>query len=265
MLAARRDALTWLDGLQRPRRWARGRAIAAGLVLLVLAAAGWRFWTANLSEIEIHTARGEMQRVTLPDGTIVEADVATRLVARASLVSRSVRLYDGRAHFTVAHDRLRPFAVTADNITARDIGTTFDVAIIGPSVSVTVEQGVVAVADDTGRWNERLGVAQRLTEARETGQCAIATVDLTREQVWRDGRLDADNRPLGGIIDEFQRYSEVAILLDDPALRDMRVSGLVDLRDPHGFARGLARVRRLKIVEDTPTRIRLAAGRDFEK
>jgi transmembrane sensor len=69
--------------------------------------------------------------------------------ARVTLTptNRRVELVAGEAHFTVAHDRARPFIVSAGGVAVRAVGTAFNVRLAPTAVEVLVTEGKVSVAE----------------------------------------------------------------------------------------------------------------------
>ncbi len=234
-----------------------GAAIAAGVAGLVgpLVLNG---------EQTFYTKRGEQRRVRLADGSGVLLNTDTRLRVRLVGTERRLFLDRGQAFFQVAKDKARPFRVFAGPNEIRALGTAFEVRRIGDRVQVTLEEGKVAIyrhgdaaqplmtaaplrnaaADGSPPGSRALaGAAQPeavllpgdqadLASARSA---AVRRVDLRKVQAWRYGRMILDDAPLGETVADLNRYGGVQIVLADPKLADIRISGFFHTGRPDDF------------------------------
>ncbi|MCK5749529.1 MAG: FecR domain-containing protein, partial [Oricola sp.] len=199
------------------------------------------------------TAVGEQKEIRLADGSIIMLNTATTAQVIYSRTVRLVRLSDGQASFSVAHDRNRPFIVAAAASAIKAVGTEFDVLNTPETVRVTLIEGAVEVAsgmsergaingldddgDKPGVMVAGLAAGEQLTIERKTGAIsAVSQADIARLMAWRDGRLNFHNTPLRDAIDEMNRYSSRPILLGDSELGDLPVSGVFAIDNSAGFA-----------------------------
>jgi transmembrane sensor len=60
-------------------------------------------------------------------------------------------------------------------------------------------------------------------------------VDLAETEAWLHRKITFQGRPLGEVVDEFNRYARVPVEIDDPTLRALRVSGSFDAYDMDTF------------------------------
>ncbi|MBC7366877.1 MAG: FecR domain-containing protein, partial [Undibacterium sp.] len=121
-----------------PLRVALGLAAAVALAFL-----GARQFTAPppASAQSFATSAGGYERVVLADGSVLELNGDTRLRVSLAPHERRVELVAGEAHFTVAHDRTRPFIVSAGGVAVRAVGTAFNVRLATTAVEVLVTEG----------------------------------------------------------------------------------------------------------------------------
>jgi transmembrane sensor len=227
---------------RRAALWGGG-AIAASL-----AGAGALTW---LMRDRFHTGKGEIRQIALEDGSVITLNTASTVLVRFSRRRRSVRLLAGEALFDVASDRTRPFVVEAGATEATAVGTSFTVRRLpGQAVQVLVCEGLVEV----DRKDARAGGPVRLkanmravsfTKAMAPTAPALTTVALADGEVhralaWRDGRIAFEGETLAAAAAEFERYSDVRIVVDDPSLASQEIAGLYQVNDPFGFARSVA-------------------------
>lgn len=224
---------------RRTRGWARAAAVAA--LVLGVAGAAWMVNRSATSAPEprlLATAIGERRTVALDDGSQVTLDAATRVEILYARDARTARLVDGRARFTVAPDRRRPFTVEAGEGSATVLGTIFDVSHLQEEVTVTVLEGEVEVAgdrDDPGSERARLRAGQRIAYVAGAGLSSSEAVDPVAASAWSEGRLVFDDAPLAEAVAELNRYRSKPIRFADPALADLELRGTFNADDPAAF------------------------------
>jgi transmembrane sensor len=234
------DARRTARGPVATRRWlvGGGMAIAAGLTAVavlpsVLSAPTVQTYT---------TAKGQHQRITLADGSVVDLNAETRLTVRFARRERQVELGDGQAVFEVAHDETRPFTVEASGRAVRVLGTQFDVRNRSGDVTVTVARGRVQVrpvaSSNTGQTFV-LSPGQRLAIGR-TGFAKLSAVDPQEALNWRSGRLVYRGEPLAEVVADLNRQFVEQIEVTDPALARIPVTGVIVLDDQASVATRLS-------------------------
>ena len=220
----------------------------------------------------MQTAVGEQRRVQFADGSEVFLNTDTKLRVRLMATQRLIFLDRGQAFFEVAKDLNRPFRVFAGRTEVRALGTAFEVRRIGDRIQVTLEEGKVAIYRGEDGSSELQGAptttmtSPDATSSRETSEQlavlmpgeraviksteleAIGKVDLTKTQAWRFGRMILDNAPLGDVISDLNRYGGVQIILADPNLASIRVSGVFHTGRPEDFVESVTAAFPVKIT-----------------
>ena len=223
-----------------PRRVVLAGAIAAVLAVVVLCGTVWQ---ANTYEAFYTTALGETKVVALADGSTITLNTATAATVRYDLLGRNITLQRGEALFDVAKNKWRPFVVTAGRAQVRAVGTSFDVTCLQEQpLRVTVRDGIVEVkaAGISGSVSVAAG---RRAVGQPDGQFAVETLpdgQLARDLAWRDGYIFFRRQTLADAAREFERYSKLRILIDDPVLASRTVTGRYVSTDPVGFAKAVA-------------------------
>jgi transmembrane sensor len=208
---------------------------AASLAAVIILCATGLWWRQHQG-IGYATAVGEERTLTLPDSSTVELDARSGIQVSFTRSARRVRLIRGQALFRVVHNARRPFIVTTENASIRDVGTQFDVRYDGAGTVVTVLEGRVAAsasADDASTSQgsgtgdilvsagEQVRLARHLTLQPVAVNPAIATA-------WVQGKLVFNDAPLTEVIDAFNRYNLRPLIVDDPQLLKLHVSGTFD-------------------------------------
>jgi transmembrane sensor len=169
---------------------------------------------------------------TLPDGSRVILSAQTSINVDFNGSKRNLELSAGEAYFKVKHDRQHPFIVHAGDISVTAVGTAFDVRREPDGVTVTVEEGTVEIAGNVfakkglpTTWRAEAGY--RLTYSSQGRTAMIASVDTSNALAWRSGELAYVWEPLGAVIEDLNRYSEHKVIIQDPAIAELRFTGTV--------------------------------------
>ncbi len=230
-------------------------AMAAGLAVT----AGAGLVAYSLIFRRYSTKRGEMRRVSLPDGSTVTLNTASEVVVDYTGDKRSVRLAKGEALFDVSPGA-SPFVVEAAGLRLRAEKASFNVRRReGRRVEVLVCTGSVEMAN-----GERIAHLPQTTlaYARPQAPASVRQVDgddVSRKLAWREGMIAFHGETLGEAAAEFARYSDERIVIDDPEVARRTVVGLFVASDPEGFARAVATSFGLE-AQTTGEGVRLTAG-----
>lgn len=225
-----------------PRTGFSRRAVLAGTALATFAAIGGGFAVLHDSGAQrFETALGEQRKLILDDGTQLTMDTGTRLVVKMGDQRRAVELLSGRAYFAVAKDALRPFVVTAGDRQVVAVGTAFDVARDGDRMSVTMVEGKVIVHQPGHAVRDRTLIAgDRLRLGRAPADTKQDRPDVLAVTAWQSGRAVFDDTPLSEAIAELNRYDRRQLLIADPAIADLRISGSYQTGASEDFANSIA-------------------------
>ena len=193
------------------------------------------------------------ERRILPDGSVVELKTGADISFDFSPEQRGVRLVRGEAHFVVTKDPKRPFVVTAGKVTVRAVGTAFAVRVDPTVVDVLVTEGRVAVqqvAPAAPASAPAVDVAPTYLDAGNRAVVPVAAVageplevqsvaagQIESALAWRSMRVEFTATPLTEIVTRLNRQNAAQLSLAEPALGELRISGIFWLDDPHGFAR----------------------------
>ena len=256
-----------------------GLSAAAALASMAVALGAWQWWHAGVYATDI----GEQRTVRLADGSTVELNALSRITVTLSKTLRDIELARGQALFHVAKDRARPFIVQSEGVTVRAVGTQFDVYRKRNGTTVTVLEGEVAVVpkrDSRTKPQEDSApsiLGSRADEAAGTNGATILVsageqvtvtphevqkrhkADVTAATAWVEQRLIFDATPLGDVADEFNRYNTRKLVIADPALRSVGISGVYSTADPASLV-GFLRAQSNLQVTETDAEIRVTGG-----
>ncbi|MDO3382367.1 FecR family protein [Gilvimarinus algae] len=226
---------------QAVRPWRKAHAIAACAVALslFLGVLIWQEPPGQPAQAASYvTAVGEIREIPLSDGSVISLNTDSQLEVHYSASLRAVRLLSGEAHFTVAKDASRPFAVEVGDNIVTAVGTAFNIRRTGPTTDLMVTEGRVRVDNRraakapketmTGNVENLLVSAGEELQITPDTPKAIETFDdaeAQRKLSWTAGMLSFENTPLAQAIEEVSRYTDLTIVIGDAGLNDVKVGG----------------------------------------
>jgi len=228
LAALRRPMLDKAVRVGSPSAW-RNAKYAAALGAMLLIGGGIFLGSERSRALSYSTDVGNREIISLADGSHIELNTNSAVRVRLSQNRREVFLDRGEAYFDVSHDAKRLFTVVASGHRITDIGTKF---------SVREDAGKVEVALIEGK--ARLDIFATGSSARSEmllpGDVAIATanrISLQRQSKqsianqlgWRRGVIVFDSTPLGEAVAEVNRYNRTKLVVADPALSRLTISG----------------------------------------
>jgi transmembrane sensor len=226
------------------------------IVVLTLGCALW-WWDPVLSSRDYQSALAQRRTIELPDHSVLTLDAASRLRLVRHLRSWRVELQQGRAGFDVSHSWWRAFVVDVGPVRIRDYGTVFDVDAYADAAEVTLWQGDVAVSLHGRTQPYRLRPGMRVLAGadgiREQPPGSAAAAD------WRGGKLVCEGMPLALLLRQLQRYHPATIVLADPQLAQLQVSGVFDSSKAVEVLALLPAILPLKLSHDDQGRALLSA------
>jgi len=251
-------------------------AIAAS-VLLAVSGATFGYWWTQLRNV-YRTEIGEQRSIQLADGSMVTLNARSRMRVSFRKSQRDVELLAGQAMFTVAKDAARPFVVRAGDTQVRAVGTRFDVYRKESGTVVTVIEGRVAV-EKSSHVTEAVSAPREVAEPSHAGTAAVPTTetilaageqavvrlaqiekpkkpDIQAATAWTEHQVVLRSTPLVEVVAEFNRYSARPLVILDPSLNNVKISGVFSSIDSAALLRGLNALGQFHI-EETPERVEI--------
>lgn len=241
-------------GIHVRRRRRRRLAAACGSAVVLCAAGVWlsaerpsllRFRAPASAIVDMP------QRQTLPDGSVVELRDDSQVSVAFSPAIRRVALLKGEAHFKVAKNKARPFAVVIDNVEVRAVGTAFAVQRSEGSVEVLVTEGRVTLGKlPTDSQNPEEPAPQTIAGPRtiatlDAGNRAVISMgdstgpspdftiqtvsasEISQRLAWRIPMLEFTQTPLSDVVNMINEHSQERLVLADRSLENVRISGIL--------------------------------------
>ncbi|HEV7287956.1 FecR family protein [Sphingomonas sp.] len=244
-------------GVPAWRSVTRRSALALAASVLVAFGVGTT-WMLVAPEQGYATAVGEQKVAVLEDGSRIALNTNSRVDIDFTPGTRTIRLDHGEAMFEVAHNATRPFIVTAGDKQVRAIGTVFLVRREGDSVTVTLIDGKVAVTELSPRTGTAaqasaiLAPGERFT-ASGARQPVIDTESAEVATAWRHGQAIFRDTPMAEAVAELNRYGGAKLVVTDPRLAALPISGVFATNETRDFAEAMAALHGLHVRKQGET------------
>ncbi len=213
-------------------------ALAASLVVVVMLVATLQMPTAYA------TAKGEMRTVPLGDGTTVTLNTDTQIKIYDADGRRRIRVLRGEVLIEGAG--AASTLVEVDGKQLEGAAATFVVRKLKDQpAQVLVQDGRVVLAEDNQPTIPlAANTGASLLEDQEQGWQlqALSLGQLGRELAWREGKIALQGETLAEAVAVYARYSDTPIVIADPDLAQVPVTGLFTVNNPLGFSRAVAEV-----------------------
>lgn len=192
--------------------------MAAAMVAMLIAMSGWLYNIVSDSEpafIVASNNTGIVQKVTLPDGTIINLNTCSRLTYPESFSGKSREVFlDGEAYFDVAHDKRHPFIVRAGELKIRVLGTKFNVnaSTLVPQITATLIEGSIEAV--TGKKNILMKPNQQLKYDTSSGRVSLTELtNASREIRWTQNVWVLSDTPLLDICQRLEQQFNIKIII----------------------------------------------------
>lgn len=226
-----------LSPLAKPASGNRRQLLAAVFGLGIASGAGilgTRYQVFQELAADYRTGTGEQRQITLADGSRITLNTASAINVRFAATRRVIRLVAGEIHIVTGHaDPVaavdRPFIVETGEGTIRALGTRFTVHQQDGQSRVDVFASAVEITPAEAPESAAiLHQGKHLSFTRN----GIGHPGPAAEQAeaWARGQLTADNVRLGDFLADLGRY-RAGLLRCDPAVADLRFSGVFPIRD----------------------------------
>ena len=219
----------------RPRLLGRLIPWAAAACIAVAAFAGWYNYakvTARQGHLfEIYTEKGQKTNITLPDGTRVWLNSASRLSYdnRYNLRSREVNLV-GEGYFEVAKDPERRFRVNTGNYTVEALGTAFNVKSYPEDRTsvTTLFEGKVRINDGDGFTTTLDPMEAVAYDTADSGFTKSVSGRTQFAGLWRNNELIVESgTTLEKLTELLDREYNIRFEFRSERIRHLRFEGII--------------------------------------
>ena len=220
--------------LVRPRPRPRLLAVRNGraglylgvLFVLMLAALAYLYWPwAERLASQVHTDAGERRMVHLSEGSTLHLDSASAMNLDLRGRVRHLQLVQGQVLLEVKLDG-REMDVKVGDTRIQVFGTRMLIARHADYDELVVLKGRAVVQQAA---DQRLVSAGERVSFNDAGLQSVEKADVKTAEAWRQGRLIANDMPLGHVLERLAGYQGQRLWLMDEQTAQRRVSGDFDL------------------------------------
>ena len=231
------------------RPWSQigtGLALAASLLLAI------GLWLPNTTNEEPGVSyRSELassREIHLPDGSVITLGADSEIELHLSEQQRQVSLVRGEAFFDVAKDSRRPFLVNMDTTQVQVLGTRFNVNRLQERAKISVQSGLVAVTHKQSQKQVELTPGERVISSAQ-GLGDVSLQDASKSGAWREGLRLYFDAPLTDVVEDFNRYSQRPLKLENPELGQLSLTAVFPTDNIDAMVNSLSDVLPLAITE----------------
>lgn len=168
---------------------------------------------ANMNFVEHYSQIGEVNSITLPDGSMVETNSTTVLVYPEDFGEKSRTLYlTGEANFKVVKNTKIPFIVKSKGFSTTALGTEFNVTSY-PDENIyktTLISGSVKVNQDKNQdLEEVLNIGQQFIYNKLDNTFLVHDSNLEEETAWMKGEMAFNGLTIKEILKVLERNYNV--------------------------------------------------------
>jgi len=202
-------------------------------------------------QADYSTGIGKQQTVRLEDGSHVVLNTNSAITVTMKDKQRAIELLQGEAFFDVEPDADRPFVVYGEHSTTRVLGTRFFVYRKNNSDEVNVLSGKVQVTNNNRPKESVLLHDHDSVSVNRDGLNKTHIANTKPASSWVDGYLVFQDVALADVIEQVQRYRNGVVIFKDDSLRQFRINGRINLRDPQHILSTLEKTLPVKVTHLT--------------
>lgn len=201
----------------------------AGVAVAAIVIAGLFLFFFFQKETRYLYAENEVQTAYLPDSTMVDLNLHSKLSYTDEFSEKRHVNLEGEAYFSVVSDSENPFVVHTENYMITVVGTRFFVST-GKSFEVIVNEGVVDVYEPETGSTKRLEAGQRY--AAETSAETVVMPNTNQNFLaWKTGKIVFEDSNLDEITKVLERTYGKKILSEVKDSEGKRLSVTFENQD----------------------------------
>lgn len=214
------------------------RRIAAAAALLLMVVPGVVLWYMNRRSSTVETVsaltviennkKNTIQKITLPDGTLVWLNRQARLEFDPQQFNRTQRFVtlSGEGFFEVMPDKTKPFIVQTGDLQTRVLGTAFNIEAYenAAEIRVSLVHGKVALDNTVTAQTTMLMPDHTFCYSRANRTGSVVPMTVSNIQQWTNGQLMFNEVPLEEALQRIQERYEISIQYDAKLIRNKRIT-----------------------------------------
>jgi len=176
--------------------------------------------------------KGKRSSLTLSDGTRLFLNSGSQAVYPVTFRKKTREIYiKGEAYLEVAPNANSPFIVKTDHLDVKVLGTEFNVKSYPDegSTSVVLVKGSVQAIVKSQKIE--MHENELLTLDNGSEKTSLVKTDVLEYISWKNGWMHCKNERIESVAVKLSRYYDVNILFQDPKVKDITLTGKLDLKD----------------------------------
>lgn len=178
--------------------------------------------------------KGKRSSLTLSDGTKLFLNSGSQAIYPVTFRKKIREIYiRGEAYLEVAHNANCPFIVKTDHLDVKVLGTEFNVK----SYPDEANSSVVLVKGSVQAIVKSQKIAMRENELftldNSTEKISLEKTNVLEYISWKDGWMYCTNERMESVAQKLSRYYDIKIQFIDPKVKDITLTGKLDLKDEY--------------------------------
>lgn len=176
---------------------------------------------------------GKTTSLILSDGTKIWVNSGTKLIYPTVFDKNKREIFlVGEVYLDVTKDEDRPFVIKTDHMDVSVLGTQLNVSAYNDdnAQSVVLVTGAVNVKSKELKGSYKIYPSQMFSYDIASGKADIQKVDVNNYISWINGYLMLQSESLDSVLQKLERYFNISFVYDSKNLKNIRVSGKLDLK-----------------------------------
>jgi len=192
--------------------------------------------------------------IGLPDDSIIDLDVKSNINIEYYADKRMVLLKDGKALFSVAKNKSRPFIVNTGSTSIEVLGTKFEVIKINEDTKINVLEGLVRIDyinQNTGNKRSiiQLQKSETLTLSNKGQVLEYNKINPSDIANWKRDLIQFKETSLKDAVSMFERYTDQKIEFESFEISELKVSGKFAISKYENFLESIQLIYPINIVK----------------
>jgi len=197
----------------------------------------------------------------LADGSQLTLDRDSAVTVAFLPGHRRLRLLKGQAFFEVAHQATRPFTVAAGDRAVTALGTRFNVRLRPDELRVVLVEGRLSVTQPGAATPSVVLLAGQQLIAAPGGRATVAAADVQASTAWLNSSVTFRDETLDVVVAAINRRSPDQLVIRDPNVARLRITGVFRTGDAARFGRTLSEAYPVRIVRIAPGKLEIRSAK----
>ena len=182
----------------------------------------------------------KMENLALPDQTIIDLDVNSKINVVYYKNRRTVDLIEGKALFWVHKNTSKPFIIKANKTLIEVLGTAFEVVKSKDTTQINVIEGLVRVNYLYNHKGDKKSIiqlkkAQTITLSNFGKVSDYKEIEVNDIANWKDNMIKFDKTTLKEAVSSLERYMNEKVEFENYEISQLKISGKFSILHHESF------------------------------